>query len=245
MLNLKAFFFLHIQFTVLCIAHAQPGSDQQLTANHQKEVLYDQLVTTLNPELVNGPEYFVSFSGGATNPFYGSMEVSSNQLWYDNQFYSNVNLLYDIYSDLLILRYKSKTGLFNLIELDQSKVKGFTLHQHRFQKMTSPWPSARKEHGFYDLIYEGKSLMLISKRIKSESQTITQVEYKEDDRYYVIINNHWIYLAAPRILLGLTKDKTKIKAFIKSKKIRLKRMRESDLKEIAIFCDSFIYPLKP
>jgi hypothetical protein len=223
-------------------AIAQQVIEHSSFVYEQKELWFDQIVSTQNTELINGPEYFISFGGGTSQPFFGSLELKDSQLWFDQQFYPKVNLLYDIYADLLILRHRDKNGLFSMIRLDQSKVEGFTLNSHLFRTMKNLRSRGEfADNGYYDVLYEGKSLKLVAKHSKAESREGTKIEYKVNDRYYFIQHNKWIPISGTPSIFDLMKSKkNEIKSFIKSKKFKVRKMKESELKEIAAFCENLV-----
>lgn len=235
-------FTMHILLIVFGLFVTQFGYSQEALVHRplvyeHKEIWFDEIVTRENTELINGPEYFISFQGGATHPFFGSLELTNNQLWYDQQFYANVHLLYDIYTDMLVVRYKDKKNLFAMIELDQNKVEGFTLDSHHFRKMNGPKLYGKdKGHGYVDILYEGKNIILVAMRRKStlENKETRRVEYQLDDHYYFISGTKW----AQNIFELTKKNKKEIKAFISSNKIKVRKKNENDLKALAHFCDT-------
>jgi hypothetical protein len=235
----------HLRRIVLSVALTtlfRVVSHSQLTSKelprYEINGLFDSIIAAPNPELINGSEYFVPFNGGITNPFYGSLQLMSSELWYIGQYFPNIFLLYDIYSDKLVLRNKDKSGLYAMVELDQSKVEAFTLYSHHFKKMINPNFSTKNGYeGFYDVLYEGVSISLVSKRLKVENQTNTRVEYKQDDLFFIVVRGKWKLIKGFRSFLDL--DETdEIKRFVKEKNIRTNRLEESDMKVISVFCDN-------
>ncbi len=233
---------LGLSFTQLC--YSQQLANSRPLVYDKKELWFDEIVTLENTNLINGPEYFISFQGGATHPFFGLMESSSNELWFDQQYYGNVHLLYDTYTDILVLRQRDKNGLFVMIELEQDKIKGFTINQHHFIKLTNPKQfRGRTDNGYYDMLFEGNHIKLVAKRNKSQykNDTNMRIEYQLDDHYYLIKNSQWIPIAGLRnILTALEENKNEIKAYIKTHKIRTRKIKESDLKLVVGFCDQFL-----
>ncbi len=235
----KALLYLAFVLSIASSGHAQQFVSQRPLTYEQKEVWYDQIVPIQNSNLINGPEYFIAFNARKSNPFFGSLEQFNSQLWYNQQLYNNVNLLYDIYTDKLILRQRDKKGLFVMIELDQNKVESFTLYLHHFEKMKNPKsPEGHADNGYYDLLYAGKNLMLVAKRDKFQQTEGSNIEYKLDDSFYMIKDNHWALIKGLHDITKLINNEKEIQAFIKSKKINVRKRNESDLKALADFCDT-------
>jgi hypothetical protein len=245
MIFLKLKRYLSIFVVGFFIAHSavsQQFIDLRPLDYDQKELWFDEVVSTQNTELINGREYFIAFGGGTSQPFFGTLELKESQLWYDQQFYPKVNLLYDIYTDLLILRHRDKSGLFSMIRLDQSKVEGFSLNGHLFQTMKNPKSRGEfADNGYYDVLYGGKYLKLVSKHSKAETREGNKVEYKVNERYYLIQDNKWVPVSGSKTFFDVVKNKKDdVKAFIKSKNIKMRKMKENELRDIAVFCETLI-----
>ena len=208
------------ELTLAQVADAQQFTSYQPLDYAQRELWFDEIVGSENTGLINGPEYFIAFQGGPTNPFFGSLELKESQLWFDQAYYPKVQLLYDIYTDKVVVRHRDKRGIFSMIALDQSKIEGFTLHNHHFIKLTNPKSlGGHPENSYYDILYAGKQVQVVVKRMKVESQTTSRVEYKTDDRYYFIRDKQWVSLNGLSSISGLMKESAnEIKAFAKSKK---------------------------
>ena len=242
----RLFLLFAFELALAPLAGAQEFTSQPLDYA-QRELWFDEIVGSENTGLINGPEYFIAFQGGPTNPFFGSLELSDNQLWFDQAYYPKVQLMYDIYTDMLVVRHRDKNGIFSMIALDQSKIEGFTLHNHHFRKLTNRKSlGGHVDNGYYDILYTGKHVMVAAKRMKVETQTTSRVEYKADDRYYFIRDNQWVSLGGLSSISGLMKENAnEIKAFAKSNKINLKKRNEQEMKAIANFCDTLLSARSP
>jgi hypothetical protein len=228
--------FLAMDFSVLICYSQTP------LVYDQKEAWFDKTIGRENTELINGPEYFIPFQGASTHPFFGSRELTSEQVLFDGQLYTNVPLLYDIYSDILVLRFRDKNGLFAMIQLDEKKVEGFTLYSHRFRKIDHPkYSESAKGNGYYDILYEGKKIMLVAKRTKARSAGTAKAEYEVDEKYYLIRQNQWSHVSGTGSFYEFIKDKKKqVLSFVKIKKIKVRKKDEKDLITLTSFCDSLI-----
>jgi hypothetical protein len=221
---------------------ALPCYSQVSLVYDQKEAWFDKTIGHENTELINGSEYFIPFQATSTHPFFGSRELTSEQVLLDGQLYTNVPLLYDIYSDILVLRFRDKNGLFTLIHLDEKKVESFTLYNHHFRKMDHPkYSESAKGNGYYDILYEGKKIMLVAKRTKARSAGTAKAEYEVDEKYYLIRQNQWSHASGTGSFYEFIKDKKKqVLSFVKIKKIKVRKKDEKDLVTLTSFCDSLI-----
>ncbi len=221
-------------------APAQQLIAEQPLAYNNKESWFDKIVSRQNTSIINGPEYFMPFKGFSTTPFFGSMELANERVAYENQVYENVPLLYDIYDDVLVLRIRDKNGMFAMVSVDKSKVEGFTLYHHRFRKLTGPKPgSPVPVSQYFDVLYEGRNLMLVAKRSKSRHVSGYVTEYEPEEKYYFVKQGQWSQLSGVKSFYRLMEDKKdQINNFIESEKIRIKKKEEKDLIAIAAFCNS-------
>ncbi len=205
----------------------------------QKEAWFDFAVGRENTGLINGREYFIPFQGFNTNPFFGSLEATNENLRIDGENYYNVSLLYDTYSDILVLRTKDKSNLFAMVQLDNQRIESFSLQGHFFQKMTNPLFQRKSSEGFYDLLFKGKDFSLLCKRSKIEFMDERQPKYEIADKYFLLINDRWSNFSGFEDFYGLNGTQKKdITLFMKSRKIKARKMEERDLISVASFCNS-------
>lgn len=205
----------------------------------QKEDWFDFAVGRENTGLINGQEYFIPFQGFNTNPFFGSLALTKEILEIDGRKYYNVSLLYDTYSDVVVLRIKDKSNLFAMVKLDNERVQSFTLQGHSFQKMTNPLLQRKSKEGFYDLLYKGTCLTLLCKRSKSNFMDGQQEKYRIEDKYYLVFNSQWSKLSSFKDFYELKgTQKRDITTLLKSRKIKARKMAEKDLIDVASFCNS-------
>ena len=200
-------------YTTNCVSQTQFNYSQ-------KEIWFDNIIGQENSGLINGPEYFIPFQGFKTNPFFGSLKETNEKLRIDEMDYYNVPLLYDCYSDVLVLRIKNKSNLFAMLQLDKNRIQSFSLQGHQFQKMTNNI-SSKANQDFYDVLYQNKNLSLVSKRSKISFVEDRQRKYKTRDKYYLIYNGQWKGLSKYRDFFQLKKThKQVILEFIHHRKIK-------------------------
>src|SRR6188768_2996576 len=87
------------------------AQENQLAAE-SPDLWFDQIVTIENSALINGLEYTIPFKGFQTHPFYQSADGERTTITYDGDVYRNVTLLYDAYSDEVILKSITSGGAF-------------------------------------------------------------------------------------------------------------------------------------
>lgn len=193
-------------------------------------------------ELINGPEYVPALVGRTTNPFFGSKDVQEGKLYFNHHAYQHVYLVYDIYTDQVVLRVKNPSGLYALVSLDQKRVEGFEIQGHRFNRITPPASGVfRTDNGFYEACYSGNSLSLVCKRVKVESRENSVVELQQDDHYFLTRNGKVTEVKGYRALQELvSSQKTLLRQFAKKNRIRPRRLRHEDILLLVQYCDELL-----
>jgi hypothetical protein len=201
------------------------------------EVWFNKIVGPENVAIINGPVYHISFKGFKTHPFYQSAESDRTLLRYDNDLYTNIDLQYDTYKDILVLKRVTPTGVF-LIELNSHLVQHFDLHGHHFKKYDE---GIRAGIGpYFDVLFEENEFAVVAKRHKSERVNETTTDYLEDDVYYILSRGDWIKITSKSSFTKLlNKDQGKeMTAFIKSNRINVRKRKDEDLRKLGAFCYS-------
>jgi len=205
-----------------------------------KEIWFDNIVGFENSGIINGPEYFIPMQGSVTHPFFGSRDLSPEWVIFKGQRYGNIALMYDIYSDILVLRHRDKNGIFVLIQLDKENIDSFTLYGHQFKKISVVNSDGKiKPVVFFDILLDGETMDLVAARKKTIHVVDSRPEYQYEEKFYFLINNQLIPLTRKKnIYLSLkeTGNKKDIQEYINKNKLNFRN--EKDLLLIAGFCDS-------
>jgi hypothetical protein len=200
-------------------------------------VWFDKIVSPENAPLVNGEEYHISFKGLTTHPFYRNAESNRASVRYNNDMYENINLLYDTYADILVLKTSTSTGTF-FVELDKDLVQSFTIHNHHFKKIYGG--PATKGNAYYDVLFEEKQFAVLVRRIKLGRTEGVKRDYFEDDVHFILDNGRWTRITGKRSFSKkLKKDQRKaLTGFIKSNGINVRKRKDEDFKKLGAFCYS-------
>ena len=222
---------------LFCSTATAQSSYPLLTNADSAEVWFDKIVDPKNSSLVNGFEYRVPFKGLTTHPFYQSPESDRTFIHYDHDLYNNVDLLYDSYSDAVVLKSVTSNGAL-FIKLDTRLVQSFDLHHHHFKKYDE---GIRADIGaYFDVLFEENHYAVVAKRRKLERINGTTSDYIEDDVYYILNQGKWIRITGKgSFSTHLNKEQKKeLAAFIKKNHINVRKRDEADLKTLGAFCYS-------
>ncbi len=100
---------LALVFTRVCYSQNISNSD---SSGYQSQLaLFDDAIGIENTAIINGTKYTVPFQVSGTHPFYNSSIGEKGNSIFIGQPYFNLTLLYDIYSDQLIVQQLRATGM--------------------------------------------------------------------------------------------------------------------------------------
>lgn len=179
--SLFTIFLCFIEITI----YAQEDAKLKATA-----LWFDSIVGFKNIDVHKGiistPAYRVI---NEFHPYFQSGNFIKGDIYYSNQFYSNVELRYDIYADNLYARFNSRLKVVT-VELDKKKIENFTVHGTTFKNFYS---SSRKNSqiiGFYHEILKLEHFSFYEKyrkeKIKRLNNRFVYYEFKRDKNLYVL-----------------------------------------------------------
>jgi len=198
-----------------------------------------------NSMIYTGGDYYYVHSGIKGHPFFIDNYWEYGTILYDGERYDSIQVKYDIFKDLLIVRHFGKDGYLVPIVLYSPKVKEFTLMDHHFIYILEDTLSDFKS-GFFDLLYDGEKVKALSKRRKKEikgQNIVTQLEkeYSLKDKYYIKSGDKYYPANSKSSVLKILSDrKSEVKMFIKKNKSRFRNNYERQLIEVAQYYDSIL-----
>jgi len=226
--------FLAIQ----CIGQQLPADTLFLAAAKNNQVkLYTEYIggqTRMN----NGSEHRDYLSRNDEHPYFGVDDWSFGTMIYDEEFYENVPLFYDLNRDKVITEHSINGAKLELIS---EKIARFSLAGHTFQRLKRDESKIITE-GFYDLLYDGKTKVFV-KREKSLQQRVESNDiifnFEQKNRVYVFKDGVYHPVRKKSTLLEVFKDKKpEVRAFLNKSGVKYKRNRENSITRVAEFYDA-------
>lgn len=163
--------------------------------------------------------------------YLGDKEIYKGNVLYKDEWFNNIDLVYDIKSDNLI--HVKRTGEW--IGLSKNEVRNFSLGNRNFINLES---NGIEPSGFYELIFSDK-IQVLAKHSLDISTYNTQTSKRDLTQVvvYMINNNNVFYVINSRNdLLRAFKDKrNEIVAFLKTENLDVKKSPEMVIKEVIIF----------
>lgn len=188
------------------------AQEPQTFHNSTDSAWYDQLLyngTEWRPtmHLVDGHEFFL------TSEFlHGSVTIEGIT-------FNEIRMRYDICNDHIIILWKNT---FPLV-IDSKNVDEFTFTYNgvlrKFVNLGDKYPVIK---GFAEVLYKGKSLVVV-KYTKVISKNPTQVhysEFREDTRYYFIVNGNCCQIRnKSSFLKAMGENEIAVRKFIRQQKV--------------------------
>lgn len=193
-----------------------------------------------NSHVYNGPEYVspVQQKKVIGDPYYFDYDWQEGSVHFSDHLYENVSLRYDLLKDNLLLEFSQG---YESIELITNRIKYFVIHDHTFVRLSPSAGQSTMEEGFYDLVYDGQSKVVVKryKVIKEiTDQGIMTVEYIEKRKLFLQQGERFIPIRVKRDALNaFAANKTELRKFLAREKIHFKSDPEMALAAMATVND--------
>jgi len=239
-------FFLVIVTPLYLLAQSNTEDLSTYTSNKTLENavnLYNNAIED-NSMILTGGYYNTVNIGINGHPFYANNYWETSTIVYKSQRYDSIEIRYDIYGDLLIMAYIDKEGNVRPIQLQSSKVEGFTLIGHHFVRLEADTLSVIKT-GFFDLLYDGDKVKVLAKRKKeiSRKHNMSDIvrEYFQNDILYIKSDHNYYVVKGKKSLMEvLSERKNEIKVFLKKNKAKFRKDHEKQLIETVKYYNSIV-----
>jgi len=212
--------------------------------DYQRQLeLFDDVIGIENTEIINGPKYTVPLYVSGTHPFYNSSNGTKGNITFGEQPYFNLILLYDIYSDEIIVEQRRATGLHALIKLYKPNVESFRIYDHTFRNYQGE--KAQKlgmVSGFYDVLYENSVFTLIARRKKNTHVDMGLVQYENEDQYFFIQQGRFTPFHGMKSFYQVLGNKdliSELSSFVSKNNLKIKKS-DNDLIVAARHCDAIL-----
>ena len=222
-------------------SESQDSSDYQSSINHAIGLYYKAIGE--NAHLYNGSEYlqYIVYNPAKDrNPYFQNIFMQNGTLMYDGTVYHDIPMTYDLYKDVLIsFRYNWNYR----IRLITDKVGFFDLAGHHFvlvkEDSTANLPDGK---GFYEKLYDGKSLTVLAKRKRKREERLYSAEFTtyffENDHYYIWKDGNYFPVNSKSAVLDVFRDKKKdIRKYLRKNNISFKPSPENGIVSAAAYYD--------
>ncbi len=172
-----------------------------------------------NDLLYQGSEYSNYSHGINGHPFYNTDDFKKGSLFYNGAFHEEVDMLYDLVNDELVIKYLDTDNPMRLVS---EKITHFALTGHHFVRINS----GNIAPGFYELVFEqGNSALLVKWQevLKTQANIEKQPFFLKSELFYVHVNNVYHLIKNKKDLVTAFADqKPEMRKFINKNDISFK-----------------------
>jgi len=205
-------------------------------SDHVKRLYIEKrgnLLAIFNGKLHNS--YLSSIEGTA---YFISDSFQMGTLVYENIFYENIVMNYDLVLDQLIVAENRSTGL--PISLFSPRVKEFSYAGLIFFYLNNTDPlSAYLSEGFYQQLASGQATAICRSTkviIETPGESTVLRRFEQQKRYYIIKEGQLYHIRRKQDLLNTLKDQRKgIQEFMRSQKLNFKKKKERTITAVTEF----------
>lgn len=215
------------------------SSSQQGALNGTLSVFYASIGK--QSSLYNGTEYTYYDPLITGNAYFSDVKAfAPGVVNYNGITFSQVPMLYDIYSDQIVVLLYNHFTKFALVK---EKVTSFDYLDHHFVNIDADTLANNTvlQSGYYDELYNGKTQVLAkrSKNIQTAAgQTTLESYFNPVKSYYIRKNNVYYEISSKSSMLDVLKDKKKlVQQYIRASQLNFRRDPEEAMVKIASYYD--------
>lgn len=179
----------HFILCLLAVLNVEVLFSQTISLNEIYKA-YDSLIGLENAGFYNGPEFKDEYINSSGDSRYFNQNVfAQSAIEYKGQFYTNVLLEYDIFTDNVITRSDDYIGNF-IVRLIPEYIFRFNLNGHNFVRLTDSDMDIGG-NGFYEIVSVGNPFKLFIKHIRKKKERTLDLTVQnsfENHNYYLIQN---------------------------------------------------------
>jgi len=216
---------LIILSVVLCSLGQAPDTTFSEVAIANTWKLYTQGMKGQLP-LYNGSRYHDYQPLQDEHPYFLNDDWQEGSVLYNGNRYAAVALLYNIFTDEVILENYNGGSMTLLIA---ERVQSFSLGDRTFIRLDNELVKT----GFYEILYDG-DIKVYAKRIKEFSETISSAEivrtFNEKVKYFILRDGRYYPVKSKGSVFDLFKDhKKELARYMRDTNLSFKKNREHTL----------------
>ncbi|GHA40954.1 hypothetical protein GCM10007103_22890 [Salinimicrobium marinum] len=181
-----------VLFGVIFLLYGTTGFSQSSVRSAYES--FDTAIHVQNTGLANGTEYVEQhIVKNNKHKYLDTPEYRTGTVVYDGQPYYNVDLKYNVYDDLLLVRIPT-TGGTAAFELHKEKVNSFEINNSSFISVKE---NPENKSQFFEILIDGSHFLLLKKHLKKArkhlDQNFTYFEFEKDSPEYLLSFNGEYY----------------------------------------------------
>ncbi|MFI5160877.1 MAG: hypothetical protein ACHQHN_06345 [Sphingobacteriales bacterium] len=224
---------------------AAPGDSSAVQNQTQQTIANFYIAIGQQSRLYNGHEYLPyerTIKGTALYPF-DADTWASGEVNYDGFIYKGVPMMYDVYKDVLVVLLYNHFSMYTLLN---ERVHDFSFSNHHFVRVDADSLTEDKSGistGFYEQLYGGNKVEVLSKRMKTIQNTSNvtaapETYFISKSEYYVRKGNTYYKVGSQSSFLNALKDKKpQLEKYIKNNSIKFRQDPEGAMASLAAYYD--------
>lgn len=173
-------------FTVPLHLYSQSSSSKLTKHNEAIYRWFDQQIGLENTVLYNGylddgDGYFEKENAYKdSHRYYNQFDFYEGSLIYDNQFFNNINIKYDLFEESLLLTLKNSNNNLRTIKPLNNKVKSFSIDEKQFINLNYLQNEGIQKKGYVEVLLETGNFNFYRKHFKQKNEIWSggKLEYK-------------------------------------------------------------------
>lgn len=173
------------------------------------------------------------------HPFFGSGSWQTGSIIYKGQLYPDVSLMYDMAAEEVVVH--QYTNSFK-VKLNKKEVEYFSLSGHQFVRLqTSGSKNISFPEGFYDLLYNGQTPVLVKrdkKVVEEIKNSLVRRSFVQENQIYLKKEGKYFPVRSKRSALRVLRDQKKeLRKYLKNHKVKFRKDPENATVKMAAFYD--------
>ncbi len=233
-----------IKLTFSLLAFIGFGAFSQNNSQNIIYETYDKIVGLDNTGLFNGTEFtdiFLNTDGSYR--YFNGFDYTKGSVKYNDQYYSNVFLKYDLLEDNLLTHSNDNLSIFN-VKLIPELINSFSIYNRNFIRLENT-NLGLSGNGFFEIGFLGKDIALYIKRTKKKKdkplKNGVQYQFSEDNFYVLKTDGHYNIVGKAKDVWEILPEKEgQIREFSKSYKALSKSNPDSFMIKLIQYLDGSV-----
>lgn len=190
--------------------------------------------TFLTQNLYNGRAYYMYDSKMEEHQFFVDRKWARGSVYYNDQLFENVEMLYDIVKDELVIHHLNGDNLL----LQTERIDYFDVLDHHYKRLIAgkDIPDGMRT-GFYDIVYNGNTKLIVRRRKERQEKIVERQVislFPQKDFYYLYKDGTYRAVRSKKSVLALFPQNGKeLRRAVRAEHIPYRKNRETAIKIMA------------
>lgn len=182
------------------------SAQSQSTYATDQKALYLQYLESMGSasRVFNGKEYYHTDFQVGNHPFLDRKAFNTSQIQYDGYWFDGIDLMFDIFREVLVIGIKDESGNLLMLEADKNRIDAFTVAGRLFISLDL------NGGRYYEELFSGKYKLVVHRQKKQRPGSGNyQYEFYPDDSFFLQVDNKYLPLKSKADFYKLFGDQKK------------------------------------